>query len=78
MPHKEPGKIRNVAVIGHRGTGKTSLVEALLYESGTINRLGSVAEADDRLRPRRRGAPARHVDLGERSPTWSGRAARST
>ncbi|MDX6551794.1 MAG: elongation factor, partial [Gaiellales bacterium] len=44
MPHKEPGKIRNVAVIGHRGTGKTSLVEALLYESGTINRLGSVAE----------------------------------
>jgi elongation factor G len=44
MPHKEPGKIRNVAVIGHRGTGKTSLVEALLYESGTVNRLGSVAE----------------------------------
>ena len=31
-------------MIGHRGTGKTSLVEALLYESGTINRLGSVAE----------------------------------
>ena len=24
----EPGKIRNVAVVGHRGTGKTSLVEA--------------------------------------------------
>src|SRR5437764_9987542 len=44
MPHKEPGKIRNVAVIGHRGTGKTSLVEALLYESGTATRLGSVAE----------------------------------
>jgi elongation factor G len=44
MAHVEPGKIRNVAVIGHRGTGKTSLVEALLYESGTINRLGSVAE----------------------------------
>jgi elongation factor G len=31
-------------VIGHRGTGKTSLVEALLYESSTINRLGSVAD----------------------------------
>jgi elongation factor G len=44
MPHREPGTIRNVAVIGHRGTGKTSLVEALLYESGTVNRLGSVAD----------------------------------
>ena len=44
MPEREPGKIRNVAVIGHRGTGKTSLVEALLYESGTTTRLGSVAD----------------------------------
>jgi elongation factor G len=44
MPEREPGKIRNVAVIGHRGTGKTSLVEALLYESGTLTRLGSVAD----------------------------------
>ena len=44
MPNTESGKIRNVAVIGHRGTGKTSLVEALLYESGTTNRLGSVAD----------------------------------
>ena len=38
----EPGKIRNVAVIGHRGTGKTSLVEAMLFQAGAINRLGSV------------------------------------
>jgi elongation factor G len=41
MPH-EPGKIRNVAVVGHRGVGKTSLVEALLYQTGMVNRLGTI------------------------------------
>ncbi len=35
--------IRNVAVIGHRGGGKTSLVEALLHTAGVTNRLGTVA-----------------------------------
>ncbi len=38
----EPGKIRNVVVVGHRGTGKTSLVEAMLFQSGATTRLGSV------------------------------------
>jgi elongation factor G len=38
----EPGKIRNVAVVGHRGTGKTSLVEAMLFQAGATNRLGTI------------------------------------
>ena len=44
MPAVEPGKIRNVAVVGHRGTGKTSLVEAMLFQAGAANRLGVVEQ----------------------------------
>ena len=44
MPAVEPGKIRNIAVVGHRGTGKTSLVEAMLFQAGATNRLGDVQQ----------------------------------
>ncbi|ADI01979.1 MAG TPA: elongation factor G [Syntrophothermus lipocalidus] len=39
-------KIRNVAIIAHGGAGKTSLTEAMLYQTGAIKRLGRVDDGN--------------------------------
>ncbi len=39
-------KIRNVCLLGHGGSGKTSLVEAMAYLSGITSRLGKVADGN--------------------------------
>src|SRR5947209_11343775 len=70
----EPGKLRNVAAAGHRGTGKTSLVEAMLFQSGATNRLGTVEqgttvsdwEEDEQRRQMSLAATLCHVDWQER------------
>src|ERR671925_2368959 len=74
MPAFDPGKIRNVAVVGHRGTGKTSLVEAMLFESGAVNRLGTVEAGNtvadwDEEEQRRQMSPAAAIAHAE----WQGR-----
>jgi elongation factor G len=38
--------LRNIALVAHSGSGKTSLAEAMLYDSGTIKRLGRVEDGN--------------------------------
>ncbi|MGK7346373.1 MAG: elongation factor G [Candidatus Nitrospinota bacterium M3_3B_026] len=41
-----PDRIRNVGILAHSGAGKTSLAEAILYDSGAVSRLGSIQEGN--------------------------------
>src|SRR4030066_1377214 len=42
MKRAEPSHIRNIGTFGHGGEGKTSLVEAILFDTGENSRLGHV------------------------------------
>ncbi|HNS52166.1 MAG TPA: elongation factor G [Anaerolineae bacterium] len=52
-------KLRNIALLGHNASGKTSLAEAMLFDTGAVNRLGrvdegtSISDWDDEERRRR-------------------------
>lgn len=44
MNYYDSNKIRNIALAGHNGSGKTSLAEALLFKAGASDRLGKTAD----------------------------------
>ena len=46
MKKYDSSKIKNIAIAGHAGSGKTSLTEALLFKSGAVDRLGKIADGN--------------------------------
>jgi elongation factor G len=36
--------VKNIVLLGHAGSGKTTLAECMLYEAGLINRMGTIGE----------------------------------
>ena len=44
MPEFDTSHVKNIVLLGHAGSGKTTLAECMLFEAGLINRKGSVSE----------------------------------
>jgi len=49
MKRFEPAHIRNIGTFGHGGEGKTSLAEAILFDTGENNRLGRVDDGSSMM-----------------------------
>src|SRR6187551_3397093 len=44
MPEFDTSHVKNIVLLGHAGSGKTSLAECMLYEAGLITRRGNIAD----------------------------------
>ena len=49
MGQFDTGKIRNLGIVAHGGAGKTSLAEAILFDTGMIDRLGRVDDGSSTM-----------------------------
>ena len=43
MPTYDSNHVKNIVLLGHAGSGKTTLAESMLYQAGAIKRLGTIA-----------------------------------
>jgi elongation factor G len=49
MANFDTAHVKNIALLGHAGSGKTTLAECMLFEAGLISRRGSIKEHGWRL-----------------------------
>ena len=70
-------EIRNVGIVGHGHVGKTSLVSAMLFDTGATNRLGRVDEGST-VTDYDEEEIARKTTINSSSPIANGRGPRST
>lgn len=74
MAKYETRDIRNVILVGHAGSGKTGLADAILFKAKAVNRLGTVDEGTSvfDFEPEERDRRA-SIDLAIASAGWAGR-----
>ena len=41
-------EIGNVAILGHSGSGKTSVIEAMAYRSGKVSQIGTIKQGNSK------------------------------
>ena len=74
----DAGSIRNVAIVGHGGCGKTQLVSTLLFAAGAVNRIGRVDDGTHRSPTSTKKKSPASTPSPPASPTPSGRKPKST
>ena len=78
MPAEEVAKLRNVAVVGQGGTGKTSVADALLFAAGAATRIGRVDDGSSAFDTEPEEQRRKSTHHRRAAPRRRGRSTRST